>query len=132
MSDEPNDPRQLHWQQLPLFGIGEWMRLRDEPSIRSQIARTENQLLFSKREGGWFFAFLMGLFDRLWIPPGYRFESLWLGPSWEGWQVVIRASKGTEQMTLRYADHDRSKLLRGLQLVIREGGRDWRPSRRRK
>lgn len=132
MNDEPNDPRQLRWRQLPLFGIGEWQRLRDEPSLQAHLSRTENQLLFKKNEGGWFFAFLIGWFDGRFMPAGYTFESLWIGPSWEGWQVVIRAKRGTEQMTLRYADHTRSKLMRGLQLIAREGGRDWKVSRRRK
>lgn len=132
MQSELDDYSQRQWIQLPLFGIGEWQRLKDEGRLERIMGRTERELLFDRKQGGWFFPFLAGFFDGHWIPPGHEFESLWVGRSWEGWQVVIRCKRGEDQMSLRYADHNRSKLWRGLQFIVRHGSRDWRKSRPRR
>lgn len=124
--------RNKRWVQLPLFPLSEAAMWPYPSNVERHVSRTENQLQFNRKEGGWFFSFLAGFFDGRILPEGYVFESIWIGPSWRGWQVVLRCKQGARQQVCYYQDTTRGRLLRGLQWGLRHGELTWREGRAKK
>lgn len=89
----------------------------------------ELSLLYHSEYLAWFGAFLMGFFDRYFMPEDYRLTGLTLRFTGQRYIAVLKAKHGGASVVAIINDLTRQKLLRALRYKLRRNELTWKPDK---